>query len=826
VDFNLIVPVMSSDGIYNGTVTLYAGTGNYMSIPFGMNVTVPMLMVNNSFSQKLLYITDNIGSNKTISFIFFLNNTGSYALNLTDTNSTWLNNTLSTLGFNYSFGNPISAASSTLFKLSINTTTMNAGELVYYGWIKLNSTDAHPYNNFLINVTLNLTNKLNTVVYNATNQINGGVWIEPINKTVNYTAIPIIYPPVFANITVNVTFQNNTFVGILNATNFVVWLQNEFPYKGSNYTLNFTNVSIAANITKMNQNMKTYILNVSIPSTIPGGNYSVFVNAGENNSITQNSGVGKFNYLYVNSSALVITLSNGTNYGDEFTNIGTREINVTVMNVGGGALDNVSVELSLTGGGSCAALASGYTSVYNIGSLSGFSSYSNNSLWGVTIGANSTCTPDAIGSSPSGVWILNDTTYTITYTGSFLSSGTTNPGSGSGSLVPSLALSISTDKPAYLKGTPVNLVFNVTSGITKTSGVSVKYSIKNPSGAAVSSSSCTTNSSGQCIGTYTPVASATGTFTVSANATKDGYSTATATKTFLVAGYSAVIMNYAKSVYLLQGASNSTTLTVSNNGMHDETITLTIKNIDSSWWNASKTSAALSAGQSTDFTVNFNVPKDAIVKNYTLSYSVSADTELDSEYFYLVVMPTETTKLGISALLDNYTLSLSSLIARLNVTQAFTVNNTDLKLAADKINEAAALISTGKNYSASGDFVKANELAIQAKSLMDTADALIKTVEMSQQNKRNANIIMVAGVIAVLAIIGVIAYMLLPEPGYSSNKGYTPPEHAGEAGKIKESAKKIVGKIEEIIDKIKEFFDQFTANKKEYRMPRKTEQTD
>ncbi|MFH0890136.1 MAG: hypothetical protein V1836_03300, partial [Candidatus Aenigmatarchaeota archaeon] len=166
VDFNLTVPVMSSDGIYNGTITLYAGTGNYMSIPFGMDVTVPMLMINNSFSQKLLYITDNIGSNKTISFAFSINNTGSYALALNHTNSTSLNSSVDVLLFNYSFGNPIAATGYTTLNLTITTNTTTGGEKIYYGWIKLNSTDAHPYNSFLINVTLNLTNKLNTVINN------------------------------------------------------------------------------------------------------------------------------------------------------------------------------------------------------------------------------------------------------------------------------------------------------------------------------------------------------------------------------------------------------------------------------------------------------------------------------------------------------------------------------------------------------------------------------------------------------------------------------------------------------------------------------------
>ncbi len=820
VDFNLTIPALSSDGVYNGTITLYAGTGNYMSIPFGINVTVPMLMLNDSFSQKLLQITDNVGSNKTISYVFFLNNTGSYPLTLTDTNSTRLNNSANTLSFNYSFSSQISAANSTLFTLSINTTAMNTEEIVYYGWIKLNSTDAHPYNSLLINITLNLTNKLNTIIYSVANQTDKGVWITPINKTYNSTTITTTNP-VFVNVTVNVTYQNNTFVGILNATNFVVWLQSEFPYEGSNYTLNFTNVTIATNITNMNQNMKEYVLNVAIPSTIPGGNYSVFVNAGENNSVTKNGGVGKFNYLYVNSSILAISLSNSSSYSDEFFATGTRDLNVTIMNMGAGNLANVSVKISASG--SCTAPTTGYPDVYNIGDIAAFGSYSNATLWKINLASNDTCTVSVVGESPRGVWVLNDTTYTIAYRGTTASSGTSGTGSGSGSLVPALSLAISTDKATYLKGTAVSMAFGVTSGTAAISGASVKYSLNNPNAATVSSSSCTTNSTGQCIVTYTPASDATGTFTISANVTKDGYSTGTATKTFVTAGYSAIITNYAKSIYLLQGTSNSTTLTVNNNGVHTETITLTIKDIDGSWWNASKAGAALGVGESTDFAVNFNVPKDATVKNYTIAYSVSADTELDSEYAYLVVMPTEDTKLTISALLENYTMSLASLVTRLNVTQALAANNSDLRLAAEKINSAASLIATAKDHATSGDYVRANELAIQTKALMDVADALIKPVEMSQGNKRNANIIMVAAAIIVLSVVGIIAYMLLPEPGYSAQKGYTVPEHAGEAGKIKKYLRNIFRKAERAIESIRERIEELAAKKGDYgAQPRQT----
>ncbi len=819
IEFNASVPQLSTEGIYNGTLTYRADTGHYTTIPFGINVTTPMLTVNNSFSQILLLLTDNIGSNKTLDYTFFVNNTGSYVLNLNDTNSTSLNNSGSnTIGFNYSLSNSVAARSSTLLKVRMNITTLavQAGESVYYGWIKLNATNAHPYKEFLINMTLNLTNKLNVITSGVANQTDKGVWINPINKTVNYTHLASA-APVFINATVNVTFQNGTFVSGLNSSNFTAWLQQEFLYENSNYTLNFTDVNVSS-VIEAAPNQNNYVLNLSVPSTIAGGNYSVFVSAFDGSSAFRNSGTGRFNYLYVNSSALVIDLTNKTHDSDDFYVEGTRDVFVNITNVGGGALFNVSVELSVTG--SCTAVAGGYTAAYNIGNLSGFKSYSNTSAtWKISIGSNSTCTITAVGAGPPGVWILNDS-MVASYKGFFLSPGSTTGPSGGGTSTPALAIAIGTDKAAYLKADTVSFNFTVTSSSVKIAGSLIKYNITDPAGIKLAEASCTTNSSGQCAGSYVLPADKTGAFKISALASKDTYTPGSASKAVNVSDYAAAITAYEKTIYVLQGNSNTTKVTVRNSGPHAGAFALAIKDLEAAWWNVSQKNAAINAGQSADFDVRFDVPADAVVKNYTAKYSVSVNAEVASDYLYLVVMPTEKTKAAINATLANYTAMLNSLIQRFNETKPLAGNSSDINITEEKINGAAAAIANAMGYLSRGDFVRANELAMQAKIMIDTADALLKAVETSQSGKRLNNIIIAVGAVVALGGVGIVVYMMMPAPGYSARGGYTPPENAGEAGKVKGSIKKIVDKAEEIIDKIKEKIAELSSKGGgDYRLP-------
>ncbi|MBI2084928.1 MAG: hypothetical protein HYT71_00240 [Candidatus Aenigmarchaeota archaeon] len=813
INFNVTVPALSTDGIYNGTITFFENGGHYMAVPFGINVTEPMLVVNNTLSGLLLYVTDNVGTNKTLDYTLTINNTGTFSLLLNDYNSTSLNSSGGNFEyFNYSFENPVTARNSTLLKIRINQTTLTSatGESIYLGWIKLNSTSAHPYKDFLVNITFNLTDKLNVLVSNVANQTDRGLWINPINKTENYSTIPSSNP-VFINVTVNVTYQNGTFVSVLNATNFTVWLQNEFPYEGSNYTINFTTAGVA-NVIRANPSLNNYVLNVSVPSNISGGNYSVYATAYDSSNGPRNGGTAKFNYLYVNSSALAIDVYNGTHDNDDFTNIGSRSIFVNVTNVGGGAIFNASLSLSLSG--SCSAVTSGYTADYDIGNISGFSSYTNSSAtWKIEISSNSTCTATIVGKGPSGVWVLNDTLVFI-YTGTVISSGN-NPsntgGSGPGN---ALALTIVTGDSVYFKGKPVSFNFSVSSGGSAVNSANVKYNITNSAGAKVAEGSCSTGS-GKCDGSYNSDPNAIGTFTISATATKDGYTSDNKKKTFEIQGYNATIPTYTKTIYILQGSANSTTATIKNSGIFDGAMSLSIKDIDASWWKINPDNATLSAGQTASFGVNFSVPAGAVVKNYTAKYSVTADTEIQNEYFYLVVTPTEKTKSEINATVLNYTELLNGLMARLNVTTFPAFNSTELKIASDKLNLAYSLLSQANDSIYKGDYVKANEFAIQSKALLDSAETLIRAAEAGQGNKKFENVLVVAGVVAGVIFAGLLVYTMLPEPGYSSSKGYTVPEQAGSAGAVKQKFKKIENIVQEIVDKLKELVKKISGKKEE-----------
>ncbi|MFH0711492.1 MAG: hypothetical protein V1944_02855, partial [Candidatus Aenigmatarchaeota archaeon] len=78
VSINLTVPNNSIDGIYEGQLLYLDGNNAGISLPLLLNVTSPVLSVNNSMSTMTYRIDENIGENATRHFTFLINNTGSY----------------------------------------------------------------------------------------------------------------------------------------------------------------------------------------------------------------------------------------------------------------------------------------------------------------------------------------------------------------------------------------------------------------------------------------------------------------------------------------------------------------------------------------------------------------------------------------------------------------------------------------------------------------------------------------------------------------------------------------------------------------------------
>lgn len=416
VVLNLTVPSWAMNGIYNGTARYADSRGNIIALPFGVNVTVPTMTVNNSINAGAIAISDNIGFNKTVTTGFWINNTGTYNLSVTSIlNTTALSWGANNISYTHNFtAMNITANNGTYVQMSFTINMTNASAIGYYNdTITIVSSNGRPYRNFSLTLALNLTNMFNVNALNLTDTA------PPSSAAfANWTN-----PGSMINLTVAPYYQNGSFVQNLNnAGNWSIWLEYPIIYEGSRQVYN-----VSSNITVQNvtQNANNYTLNVTINSTMLGGNFTVYAAARDNALYGPNSGTGSYSFLSVNQSLFTID-TNVTSTADSmsFSSGGTYNISLNLTNWGARSAASFNVSASASG----CSFASGYpqsiTSFSGSTTVSNFSTLYNGTAWQVTLSNGTSCTVTVTGVSPSGVYLYNDTA-TFSWSGSSSTTTTT-----------------------------------------------------------------------------------------------------------------------------------------------------------------------------------------------------------------------------------------------------------------------------------------------------------------------------------------------------------------------------------------------------------------
>jgi len=305
---NLTIPNNSVDGVYEGQLLYLDGNGAGINLPIWINVTAPVLSVNNSMSSMTYRIDENIGSNLTRSFNFMINNSGSRDMTVTFTKIP------GTLNFTYNGTNgTIPAKSYTMMNVNVTFNSANSTG-IYEGAIFINATNetvalsSHPYQSFNLTLRLNLTTALTVNI----SQLSSPTLDNIFANVSNADNVTIKFKVYYINGT-EIEAQNQ-----LNTSNFSVWLTEgnvsaRIPSSGNLTITNGTNPLYYNGF---------YNVNASIPANQVGGLYDVhtiayftresfsFVGEGINRSLIMNNTGLKVTAL--NSTSL--TLSNQTSY--------------------------------------------------------------------------------------------------------------------------------------------------------------------------------------------------------------------------------------------------------------------------------------------------------------------------------------------------------------------------------------------------------------------------------------------------------------------------------------------------------------------------------
>jgi len=305
---------------------------------------------------------------------------------------------------------------------------------------------------------------------------------------------------------------------------------------------------------------------------------------------------------------------------------------------------------------------------------------------------------------------------------------------------------------------PGNTTYLVWFARTKSSGASCTLSLANYSDAGGS-------------GTWFPGKS-TGSLSITvANTSSDSTTTTTTTPGSTPNDLGTLsITDYTKEVKIIQGRTGTATVKVKNVGTTNlANVNVSVIDVDRSWWSGGEAQDIIKLAEKT-YTINYNIPLDATVKNYTIKYeSKSSNGVVQRVIASLVVLPGSASKAGIAENVTDYQKQYSDLLILINATKA---RGGDTSAAEALLSDVSEMIAQADQYTTEGDWLAASQLGEQISTKLQAAKAELNSVTTELDKQSIKQIVMLGGAAVAVIIAGIIVYLMLPpKHGYKSKTG-------------------------------------------------------
>jgi preprotein translocase subunit Sss1 len=724
------------NGSYEGFLQYNISSGWKLRIPLSFEVKAGMLTINNNLSSSTYRVTDNIGFNRIsapITLNITYNNTGGYPIYYSMNNSSnklYLT-TNSSYYIDFTIDNPLpnpieNNTNGTIdISLIINTSKTGNNEGIYRGWIFFNTTNtsvnssSYPFKTFNLTLEVNLTSKLNVTIDSITPDI-----IHPPNESKNVTVKTIVR-------LINGTIISKT--GIMGGGNFASFWMNETNV--TTYGVTLTKVGAGDPEGYCPSGNNCYI-NVTIPPNKVGGRYNLY--ASVNWNTTSLGGTGEVNLsgtgvkddFVINDTGLKLTVISPTDasFGDVNEASGPYYLNMTVKNYGPVTASNAKI---IFNEGSCSSELT--TTVY---------AYSCTG----TTGANTT-----------GAWVTS-TRNPYDATGCYIMWKITL-GNVSADKTCS-GMSIAVNKKAFDNG--------VISAYLKILDVAADETQGGQQTTQCSSDADCPDTQ-HCVNNQCVNVSCT-----------DGY----------VSGHTCHpyvrklnITNYEEKVYVLQGSSNSSKITVKNEGnVSMETklkVTMNIAGVSSG---VSPSLQTIGLGESKNFTVNFSTSNTTEVGYYTVTlkaYFPTNESISDSKDITLAILPREETKKEINKTRTDYKNLFEELSKKFNEISPDIISEANYSKANRTYHTLKSLFDQIEEYINTSKYIDAKVLLNQVNETLkifeEQINQLISESKITSQAQFGNLLTWIAVGIIVVVVIGFIIYLLLPpKEGYHPLLGFRP----------------------------------------------------
>jgi hypothetical protein len=727
--FNFTVPSQNNvmDGTYKGYVSFGTNLGGQLQVPFTANVSTSVLLANNTFNNKTIWIDHNVGDNETINVYIDLNNTGQGDMTFLQSTNSSDKLRYSTYYINFTYDSPTTilagGTDSLNVTLSLNTLGTSDVEGIYTGWIYINTSESRPYTGFNLTIKVNVTDNILLTV-NSVKDFNGDDFVSDPTTEQNVT------------IDISVVYLNGTVVNDLLISNLNISLVEP----NTSYTIPENHLK-KQNASNLLFTGGSYLLNISIPGNKSGGWYKVEASADFLRGGHSFDGTDSSKRLLINKPGLYVSLSRTSLSISEGTTSSTY-LNMSVMNYGV-AQATGKIGLDFTDDRSDC-------------------SY-------ITFGRPDDADPDYRDDDNNpdfDEWEWDDIVI--------------NPNGSTGWYRWKFSTAnVSADQICTLKVNSSNPLLN-----NKTFTITIREIEGTDDGSP-----------------------GTGTGTGDDDTPDTEYN------------YSTLITDYPSRFDVALGGSNSTNITVKNDGNMSTAIKVSVLINDGITASVTPDSYYIPHGKTRNFTITFNVSNSSTLGEHsgTLKAYVSLDTtKHDTRTFTFNVLSTTERETEIEDSYLDYSDVFDGLVDNFTaIRDSGLIPATNLSAVEILINDTIQLFLDIKSAIDDGDYATAESLMADINSTINRVKSEIEELEADKETAAAVAagglwVWIVVGII-IAAVAGLFVYMMLPAEGYSLKSGYRPrnvpvSERLAGMGMGRRPAS--------LKDKIKEFFRKlFRRNK-------------
>jgi len=221
-----------------------------------------------------------------------------------------------------------------------------------------------------------------------------------------------------------------------------------------------------------------------------------------------------------------------------------------------------------------------------------------------------------------------------------------------------------------------------------------------------------------------------------------------------------------------QGNGTTEIVNVENTGSYTvNNAELTLSGIDASWYDIITEKQTIIVTLDEDYEVEFDIPEDTEPIEYTITYKIKGDGIEETATGKMKVTPGEVMQTEIEANLTEYKKWYTTVLGLFNETKLSGGNTTELDDVESLLLQITGLLTAAESHITLGEYFEAYQDLKEARTLLLEAEGNLTGEKTKLEDLISGKFVWVgAGIIIVIAIVGIYFYTQSTRGGYKSYK--------------------------------------------------------